>query len=880
MLQAASICRACLAKLRQPYCPRPTARLMSQAIAATTASAAPTDIPETQTDPRPRREPNDPRRFRKYDPLRKPRPMKADQNSKRTQPRTPEAAQTFEQSHIDCYSAEDTGFWDKFEELWSDTSSSTAEALQPEPDASSTDPVSHQHRRRPPKGLPSELQLRRSPQWKFSKVRVVRGQMAHLLRHVDPESKAEEIRRLNRWKHRLARIWKSMLNGNVVHGHNKGTRRLERLLAEGDVAAMAAAWEKLPSETKVRVWPVVMSSALQTHPDDVCDILEATYDPSVVPFYAVIDTIHFLARREQMPLPRKVRSVAPKQTPPERLCQVLEHVLSRSPKGHLLFRQRTLYLLVHKTDPKQLASLYDALAQYEHPLHTQTRLHFAIRFAKEAALKERATEILALLTQNQQLDINTPHGASLCTAILMMEEKDLDGEHFEATPAHLFNQLLELGLNPNLVTYTTIIRNLCMTKEISAAWEVYHVMLDHNIEPDIYIYSTLLNGSKLAQNFSSMRHLVRIAVDKNIREPIFWNDLLHGIFLSALIETRRKKLKPPRVVPSFPLMLQAYARVFKTEPLKPLLLVDIDRFLETNVNQAALADWNFVAQLAPVIGELPPRGDSELQEPTASTLCAMILGYIKGISRPYDIIAFYSHFRQLLQSGDPVAVRLVREQGTFVHDVVIKALCEHQGMLRVALDVVSDMLRDANPKKHAAGSGSGSGHQHPQPSVHTWSILLNGFMFQRQRQQGERILAMMRQRGVEPNAVTWNTLAAGYSRMQDVGKTVRAMQRLEAAGHEADEFTFRAFSYLQNKRAALAQMERMVQQRKERQERNAAAAAASTETASGSGNSVGDALSKLESEVEEIARMMDDEQGETAEDGDGYDYDAEERGFL
>jgi pentatricopeptide repeat protein len=253
----------------------------------------------------------------------------------------------------------------------------------------------------------------------------------------------------------------------------------------------------------------------------------------------------------------------------------------------------------------------------------------------------------------------------------------------------------------------------------------------------------------------------------------------------------------------------------------------------------------------------------------------MLAGYVRGFQQPYDIIAFYSRFCTILRNGDPVAVRLVQEQGTLVHDIVIKALVERSGMLRVALDVIGDMLRDATAAAaRSATFSKGNATNvtlpplHPAPSVYTWSILLNGFLFHRQRQQAERIVYMMRAHGIEPNLVTWNTLVAGYARDQQVSKTVRALQKLEAAGYEADEFTIRAFSYLKNKEGALRKMENMLEYRRKQVEEGLETKQTTQAPAQGG---IESELKRLESQADMIGKMLDDE--ESVPDMGGYDLD-------
>lgn len=105
---------------------------------------------------------------------------------------------------------------------------------------------------------------------------------------------------------------------------------------------------------------------------------------------------------------------------------------------------------------------------------------------------------------------------------------------------------------------------------------------------------------------------------------------------------------------------------------------------------------------------------------------------------------------------------------------------------------------------------------HPPPSTHTWSILLHGLMHHHEAEHAERVLKLMPEYGVQPNTVSWNTMLAGYARQQNTRMTVKTLKRLEASGVEASELTYTAFSYLDNRDAALRMMEKLTKKRSER----------------------------------------------------------------
>jgi len=655
---------------------------------------------------------------------------------------------------------------------------------------------------------------------------VFRQELAYLVRSCPPEDVLEEIKRFRKWKRHLGTWWDRLSRGLLPLSRIE-IGGLRKLLLHQSTDAMKAAWDSNPLESRRRRWPHIMLSTLSSHPDRAKDVFAATFDASVISGYMARDVIHALCRQQSAGL--LVRGYTPSA---EDIARLLTQVLETSPPGYLRLRQRRIAKLISTLGLDQAASLYHALVAYGHPLHRNTQLHFASSLAKDPAYKSLSVDILRSLLGEGGLDINSPQGASLCTSILSMPEKDVedDGEQNLASRTQdLFEQLIQCGLNPNIITYSTIIRNLCLAGELDTAWDVFNILRERKIEPDAHVYSMLLNASKLWRNSSSLRQVMdEVVLDEKVHgNAIIWTDLLHAILLAGLRSGERygKKRPAPKstLAPSFPLMLQAYGKLFSMDALKVLLPNVEHQMAPSEEEDAIFAASELHSAFIPIIQGLPHLSQTRPIDPPPETLAIMLVGYMRALSQPYEIIAFYERFRNLLAENNHVAAELVQKQGTLVFDIVINSLCAWPGMLRVALDVVYDMLKEATAAAAAAAAAASAasstlstsdrdktiGHL-VKPSVYTWSIILHGFMKQGQSKHGETVLLMMRRRDITPNMVTWNTLAAGYARMQDVRGTVTALQRLERAGFVADEYTFKAFGNLHDKDGALEHMEAMI----------------------------------------------------------------------
>ena len=708
------------------------------------------------------------------------------------------------------YAPDDQAFWTEFHKLWYDPAEGPAVGVPVPPleqTASNTIKRSKSKRRKARSLDPESFaRLQRKNHLELQ-------ELVYLTSTSEPERRTEVTTLFKSWKRKFAKKFDRLLaQKQPTTKHTlPGQDQLTRLVDLEGVDQMRAAWQSKSPHERKQLWPGIALAMLHLRPHEAHLVLRATFEENIIPFYAVRDVVAYLVRRSTF-----LDDVGKQRTTAD-LFDLVLFLLDNSSNRYLQFPQWVLYTLVKGLPPANVACLYDALVRYGHPIHPNTLGHFAGCLASDSKHKSTSLQILQCLLKSGAVRIDQPRGAALCTSILSMKKADLK-QHMPVTPAELFEKLLDLGLNPNLFTYTAIIRNLCLNGELHTAWNVFDTMIENNITPDAHLYSILLNGAKLRQDLHSLNRVARAARADGVRDRIVWNDLLHGLFVPWLAEARKKRMRPPVILPAFLPMLKAYTRFFQLDPLQKFTLEDVNSYLEAGPVYGG--QWDTEPQVLSLISNLPPLDSQDLIEPGSDTLGIMLLAYLTGFSNPYNVIAFYAQFRGLLQRSDPTAVRLIEECGTLVYDIIIKAVLEWEGLLQVALEIVGDMLKGAqlapaDPASSLAGDRTTETTlRHPAPSIYTWSILLKGFMYHGKIGEAERILHMMRDYGVEPTIVTWNTLLAGYTRTQQVGKTVTTFQRIESAKLEPDDFTFKAFSYLEDQEGALQRMETLVAQRK------------------------------------------------------------------
>ncbi|KAK1589662.1 pentatricopeptide repeat domain-containing protein [Colletotrichum navitas] len=628
-----------------------------------------------------------------------------------------------------------------------------------------------------------------------------------------------ELKRFENWKNDILRLYVHMALGHSL----ETPERLDWVMDRQSIEHTIENWASWPIQkrTEPESWHTLMFSALWSCPDRALSVLEVTTEDFIPPGYALQDAIHFLAKWQYQELAdEKLASHA------EALCKFLITIINKTPQNHVRLRQNTIYNLTKTTSIETVEALYHCLKGYGHDLHRHTLFCMAKRLASTQQSKKLALQMCIVAVEEGGADLSSSQWISLCTVILALDPGQIKASD-EFSAADAFSTLMEHGFVPNMISYTALIRSLCLTGQHEKAWEVFQVMKQHDIKPDTILWATLLDGAKRALSASTIETIVAGAAEHNAIDVDFINDLLFSLFHFSDAEARENKKASPRSIPAFRPMLHFYSKIFHLAPLQSLIPVNLSHYLNSSRGLEMPSDWQLARQLFPALDAAVSAVPHKLS-PTGPTLGIMFRAYVKSLSQPINLISLYAYFRQLMSEGDPVATGFVREKGTFVYDVIIKALCESPGMLRAALDIIGDMLKhtletrskpfsaskDPTVEAAAAAPLSPSLPLHPPPSIFTWSILLHGLMSHKEQASAERILAMMRQHGVQPNLVTWNTLVGGHAKWQDVGRTVHSLQRLESAGYEADDCTLKAFAKLVNREAALRMMEESIDKKK------------------------------------------------------------------
>ncbi|KAF7542722.1 hypothetical protein G7Z17_g11340 [Cylindrodendrum hubeiense] len=652
-------------------------------------------------------------------------------------------------------------------------------------------------------------------------------QWGYIRHQYPPEELVAARQRFNFWKRKLDNIMEPK-NPSSWPWRDDG----KWLFELEDTSSMRKEWEALDIESRTKQWPTVMLSTLHNCPDKAGQVLEATMDP-LPPGFAISDVLFYytkMLRLEELS-PRDRCSKA------DEIVELAAKVLVDLPARHVPLRQETLGVLAKKLPSDQAAEIFHLLEQAGLTLHKNTLLHYASALARSDAHKETAYEILRGIAEGGT-DLNHPTVASVITTLLHSTHAG-DGwsksEESSFSPQRAMEFFLEHGYSPNLVSFTALVDSLCKQGDIAEAIRLPLLLAENGANLDERCYTTVFRGAKHSLKASNVRQALDVAKAANAPYVDVLNNTLHSIFYFAEMECREKKYLAPWVLPLFAPMLKIYAKKFDLKPLQWLVPDTLPLILEQDHEDGPekfrfgpRREWEFKHTILPVVDEFFESGDGAQQKPNSTTLGIMLRAYIKSLNRPYDIMSFYTFFKTRLEerdAGNNWAADLVKDQGSVIHDTLILAMLERRSLLRPALQVFGDMLRDSmKPKANEDAKDELASTEepavHPAPNLFTFSILIHGLMIRGEKMLAEQVLQVLREHNLEPNIVTWNTLAKGYASMQNLSQTVGTLQDLEAAGFKPDVYTFRAFARLKDQTRALETMERIIDTNKKRLEQD------------------------------------------------------------
>ena len=460
------------------------------------------------------------------------------------------------------------------------------------------------------------------------------------------------------------------------------------------------------------------------------------------PRYAVADSLRFLSRHfffgVAKPDPKAVdaiwlltRKFIEGASEQERVFTVPQHLI---------------FNVLQPMDNSRFLSFFWLLGVNKAVLHAHTMLHFLKRFIEMGRI-DTAMRLLSTVAKTSY-DLSLPEVQMACVKLLRTR---FDTPEEYTVRSNILAQMLEMGIRPKIEMFNAILVNAGEGGDFANAWKMYALARENGLVPDSITYNVLLKGAVLSGNLPNINLVIReIQANPEVLQNLrVLNDMLKAISLTVSPGDQ------------FGAMLDLYKQHCDLRPLQDLSIVGSET-------------------------QVLPSADYHGHQPTNFILSQMILAYIKWHLRqsqgPLKLIYHYNLYYQHIKENHPLIAPLAQDDA--VANAFIVAFGKSTETLQHCITVVRHML-ELSSQRHATSDTVA----YSAPTVHTWSVLVAAYIFNRQSRAAEKVLDMMRKRGIDYSQVTWNTLVSGYAGMQDVDKAVNAVKGMEAAGFEANAYT-------------------------------------------------------------------------------------------
>jgi pentatricopeptide repeat protein len=422
--------------------------------------------------------------------------------------------------------------------------------------------------------------------------------------------------------------------------------------------------------------------------------------------------------------------------------------LADNPTGRgTMFDGRFVRMVLPHCTTAQMLDIHRVIRTGELRVHANTLMHLTSYLAKHDHFHQ-ALDVLLDAHRNGASTL-TYQFRSNCSTLL---RKTMTLPGGLRVCLRIVDNLVKIGVKLNTRLCNIIILNAVEAGDGKTANDIYQSLLDNNIKPDKYTHAILLKACKLDINDAdALNHTITNTINaiNILKEPVIAVEILHCL---ALHHTRNSGDQ------AWSTICQAYVQMFDVEHLVRLGL-----------------------PIPPAAQAAPPT--QILLSTPVQAINIMLRTYLHLTHDKHgsNIGAqkLYQRFRTLVDAGfEPFATLA---QSSHCHNAFLSTFTKNKRTLINAAEVIKDMQNAA-----------------PAPDVQSWSIFLEGFTRHGQLKLAEQVLTYMRAKGLEPSAVTWNTLLAGYASQQDFEGLMDVVGRLEEGGHAWDEWTYNGLRRFRN----------------------------------------------------------------------------------
>lgn len=525
-----------------------------------------------------------------------------------------------------------------------------------------------------------------------------------------------------------------------------GTESLAQRLAGRymDRRAIIRKWCKVPAEIRKMLWYDVMLWVLQNSPNQAIRLLDASINsPLLRPARHVAeDCLTYIAKsfleRVHSPDPLVINTIY------RLICDFAEASVQEELRVFPI-PQVVLSLFLQNCDGAQSESVFKTLRRQGIAIHHNTLLHFMDKSVKTGNLSMAFRVLHDLFDSDIDLDSDKFHKG--CVTLL---RGPFDAEDRYDIQSHILERFVKMGMRQNVFMYNVIILNAIEAGDYHTAWDMYATMREKGLEPNAVTYSIVSKAAKVNIDGNVIEHIIHDAEKYGILpgDDRLVLDLLHAKFVIELRANRQSV---------FTALMQTFRRYCEVLPLQQLGMLRDD--FESDCT-----------------------ADLEVTPPAFQTIGLMILAYLRQNQDSDVLLYLYTRYNELVEAKHPIVAKTA--QSGHVYSGFIMAFGRRAQTLHLCTDVLKHMLQLV-----ATGDSDFDSEKASIVTVQTWSILIAAYIRHGQKLAAEKVLAMMQDRGMQPNNFTWNTLISGYAALQDADAAAHALKRMEAAGFEVDAYT-------------------------------------------------------------------------------------------
>ena len=460
---------------------------------------------------------------------------------------------------------------------------------------------------------------------------------------------------------------------------------------------------------------------------------------------------------------------------------------------------RTAYLILKSGNAR---SFVEELVKSRASVNPNTLLHI-LQISLGWNDLPMSLEILKRVADSS-FDLTLPQVQAACIALIRARHAQ---ENQYLGQMRVLGEILEMGIRPQTAMYNAALLNAAEGGDHATAWKMFDLAKENGIKPDFVTYMIMLRNADLSGDPEAMERAVREAQSRP--SVISGNPKLVGAVLTTL--TRYSKLCK---VPAFPSLVSCYKRYYDLQPLQQLGIV------RSNTDMLSSQSHNKPSPTPQLIGQM---------------LCARLM--MK--SGHHQVSEIYDIFHDFVLSNHPLIAPIT--QWDYVANSFIMTFSRRRRDMQKCATVIKHMLeatsgdrsqtsevfsnsskttnrpRDLRPAFPRAEPVSTSWKDYAQfspspPTVTSWSLLARAYFRRHDKAAAEKVLKMMRDRGLRPNNVTWNFIIDGYARLQDIEGAVDAIERMQDDDHPITMQTYDGLSRIWDQKALLVALRAVVKE--------------------------------------------------------------------